>query len=887
MKIQPQSIYAGPNIYLPVRAVRWTFESEAEQSWRSRTSAVEFLSPLFAQLPGLHARLQESLADEGAEASAPGGDGPSLAELTKQVAMELQRLTGHAGRQAAVVPLDGKGNFHIICEYKEVPICLRSMEAASVLVTVLIASGKQREQALARVLEVFYDRIERQALDQTTRALVQAAEARGLPWFRLGKEFRTVQLGYGRHYRRLFESMPDSEGHISSRFIAPNKAVTNKLLKEIGLPVPDQLVARDAAQAARAADSLGYPVVLKPLDQSKGRGVTVGLRDAQAVLRACRESLRPGSRIIVEKFLPGEDHRMLVVGGRLIAVAQRIPGSVVGDGRQTVRQLVDQTNRDPRRGRGFIKVLVALALDETALRILRQQGLDATSVPAPGRRVFLRRTANISTGGTALDVTDRVHPDNRRMAELAAQSVGLQVAGIDFITPDIGRSHRKVGGICEVNIFPGLRPHWVAEGGEDRDVVGPILDLMYPPGQSHHVPLAAVTGTNGKTTTSHMLAHILRQAGRHVGLVTTLGTAIDGERIATGDLAGPGGFNMVARNPNTDTIVAEVARGALINRGLGFRSCDVGAVLNVTTDHLGQYGIETLDDMAEVKRVVARAVTGTLVLNADDPRCLAMTEGATARQVCLVTLEDACPALTAHLATGGLGARLTRRDGRETLTLCSAGEEIALLSVADMPAAFGGLARHNLQNGLFAAALARGMGIGADDIGKALASFHCNRESLPGRLNVFDGHPFKVILDYGHNPGGYRMVGPMVTAMAAGKGRRICVFTSPADRGDAHLAEIADVAAPYFDIFVCRQGLRQNRDPGEVPDKLRAALIAKGVPADQIFIGRDPQAAVLAGLEMARPGDIVYVMSTPNPEGGFWQLIENFGKDRGGRGTET
>lgn len=869
--------FAGPNVLIAAKAIRWRLKSPDFRAWDGPATVLDFAAPLFPLLPRLRGHLENALAQRRSS--------PTLAEFLMYLAMELQSHGRHPARLARVLPAPGDNAFDVVCEYRDEAVARIAMETAAQLTRALFGPDSGNYRSPGKILESFARRVELRGLDQTTRAIVQAAEARGIPWFRLDPSARIVQLGRGRFARRIFESMIDSDGQIAARFIAAHKNTTNHVLRRAGLPAPRQAVVTTAAGAVRAAAGIGFPVVLKPLDSGKGRGVIVGLRSREEVGRAFERSFKSGAPAVVERFLPGHDHRLLVVGGKLIAAARRIPGGVTGDGRSSVRQLIDKINADPRRGLRFTNLLVRLELDQTARSLLATQGLDADSVPEAGRWVAVRRTANISTGGTAVDVTDRVHPDNRRMAELAARVVGLQVAGIDFITPDIARPYHDVGGICEVNNTPGLRPHWVAEGGERRDVVSPILNRLFPPGRPHHVPLAAVTGTNGKTTTCFMLAHILRQVGHCVGLVSTIGISVDGQYLRKGDLAGPAGFEMVARHPSVDAIVSEVPRGGLIHRGLGFPSCDVSAVLNVTTDHLGERGVETLDDMARVKRIVAAAATGTVVLNADDPRCQAMADGAKAAQVCLVSIEANSPALDTHLAAGGCGARLTRRDGMATLTLCRGEEETALMAAAEIPATLGGLALHNIQNALFAAALAQGIGIGVEDIRAALATFRSDYDTLPGRINVYDGHPFKVILDYGHNPDGYRRLGPMVTALAAGKGRRICVFTSPADRNDAHLQEIAEAAAPHFDMFICRQGAQRDGAAVDVSAKLRDALIDEGIAEARILSGQSPRDAICAALRMARPGDVVYVMSSQDPGAGFWEVITSFGKEETAEGT--
>jgi cyanophycin synthetase len=862
LALHQRSVYLGPNLYTSAQAIRWTLSREAGADWPAPEALAAGLPELLELLPALSARLDHA-------GSAP----PPLAELLMQLTMTLQAEARHPGNSGRVVPQGDGDSYEIVCEYMDPAICREALEAASALVVALTGGAAERRARLSRILEAFSTRADQIGLDQTTLAVVAAAEARGLPWFRLHPKSRIVQLGQGRFARRAFESLVDSEGQITSRFITPYKHLCNHLLRRSGLPVPSQGTAGTLQQAIDQAENIGYPVVMKPGDSGKGHKVIIGLENAEEVAVAFRENFKDGDLVVIERYIPGADHRMLVVGGRLIAAAKRIPASVLGDGRATISDLVAAANRDPRRGLGFSRPLVRLELDATALATLRDQGYGPDAVPPAGRRVFLRKTANISTGGTAVDVTDRVHPDNRRMAELVAGVIGAQVAGIDFITPDIGRSYIEGGAICEVNSTPGLRPHWVAEGGEDRDVVSPILDLCFPPGREYRLPKAVITGTNGKTTTTCMLAHILETADYTPGLVTTLGTSVKGNYIAKGDLAGPRGIEMVARHPEVDAIVAEAARGGLINRGLGLPSCDVGAVLNITTDHLGERGVESLEDMARVKAIVARAVTGTLVLNADDPLCRAMAGQAQAEHICLVSVEPESAPLTAHLAEGGLAAKLSEREGGTTLTLCRDGVETDILAGQDIPATLGGLARHNVNNALFAAALACGLGIAVETIRTALRSFRSDYDTVPGRVNVFDGHPFKVILDYGHNPGGYHMVGRMVTEMAAGRGRRICVFTSPADRNDAHLEEIAEAAAPYFDHFVCRQGIRQSPGRDNLADKLREALLRNGIEENQISLGGDPEKAVLKGLAMARPGDVVYVMSAPRPEESFWDLI--------------
>ncbi|HEY1088784.1 MAG TPA: Mur ligase family protein, partial [Archangium sp.] len=534
--------------------------------------------------------------------------------------------------------------------------------------------------------------------------------------------------------------------------IASDKEETNRILGELGLPVPRQLLARNAESAERAAERLGYPVVVKPLDANHGRGVSLDLKTG-AEVRAAFEKAREHARTaVVENFITGFDHRMLVVNGELIAVAKRVPGHVVGDGERTIEQLVAVVNSDPRRGIGHEKVLTRLELDAQAELMMAKKNVTKDTVLPRGEVLFLRGTGNLSTGGTAIDLTDVVHPDNRDMAVRAAKAVGLDVCGVDFITPDISQSYRDVGGgICELNAAPGFRMHVAPTEGTPRDVAGPVMDMLFPRGSPSQIPIAAITGTNGKTTTSRMLAHIHKMAGRTVGLTTTDGVYIDGERTVAGDMTGPQSAQMVLRDPNVDLAVLETARGGLLRAGLGYRSCNVGAVLNVAADHLGLAGIETVEQLAEVKRIVIEVARDCAVLNADDPLCLQMGDHTKATRIAWVTMNPRQELVRQHIRAGGLAAVLEEGINGQMITLFDKGAHMPLLWTHLVPATIEGKAMHNVQNALFAAVMAYAMGVKIENIRQGLRTFDTSYFQVPGRTNVFDEHPFKVLFDYGHN----------------------------------------------------------------------------------------------------------------------------------------
>jgi cyanophycin synthetase len=508
--------------------------------------------------------------------------------------------------------------------------------------------------------------------------------------------------------------------------------------------------------------------------------------------------------------------------------------------------------------------------------MMEKRGYTRDSVPPKGEVVALRGTANISTGGTAVDVTDRVHPDNRVMLERAARICGLDVAGVDFLTRDISRSYRVVGGgICEVNFSPGLRPHLVAAqtSGVERDVVGPIIDRLFPGKSNGRIPIAAVTGTNGKTTTSRMTAHILRQAGGEigvgcVGLVTTVGAQIDDQIVARGDIAGASGARVLLRDPMVEAAVVETARGGIVKGGMAFDWCDVGAVLNIAHDHVGVEGINSLDELAKIKGRVIEAARKLAVLNADDPRCLALAALKPASSVCLISMLPAGQLLLDHVAKGGLALSLDGEAEAQRIVLHRPSGSDSVIGVNDIPATVDGAAKHNVQNAMAAAGLACGLGISAVGIARALASYDNTFDSNPGRFNIFKGHPFTTVLDLAHNPHGASAACKALQGMKPA-GRRIAVLANFGNRHPEHIPEIAQIAAGQFDTFICSRNRKYSEEfkllrgfpSEEIPKRLAAALSAQGVEASRIMTIDDEAAAIDQALDIAGEGDLLAIFS--------------------------
>ncbi|MEM7172307.1 MAG: cyanophycin synthetase, partial [Pseudomonadota bacterium] len=720
----------------------------------------------------------------------------------------------------------------------------------------------------------------RKALGPSTASLVKAARERDIPWLRLN-DYSLIQLGHGKHQKRIQATITSETDYIAVE-LASDKEATNKILADLGLPVPKQRLTFSKDEAVRAAGRIGYPVVVKPLNANHGRGISVGLENPEEVADAfalAKENNRGSRGVIVETYISGLDHRMLVVNNQLIAVSKRVPGHVVGDGKRSVEELLEEVNADPRRGVGHEKVLTRIELDEKATEHLDELGYTKDTIPPEGEVVFLRSTANLSTGGTAIDVTDIVHPDNRDMAVRAVKAIGLDIGGVDFLCSDISRSYKETGaGICEINAAPGFRMHVAPSEGTSRDVAGPVMDMLFPTSATTRIPILSITGTNGKTTTARMVAHIFKLSGSTVGLATTDGVYIDGNLTVKGDLTGPAAAQMILRDPTVDCAVLETARGGLLRRGMGYERCDIGAVLNISADHLGLRGVETLEDMARVKRIVVEVAKDTAVLNADDELCLKMANHTRAENLCYVTMNAGHPLVREHVRAGGRAVVLEQGMNGHMITIYDNSAHIPLMWTHLIPATIDGKAMHNVQNALFAAAICYSKGLSLEDVRHGLRTFSTSYFQAPGRMNVFDEHPFKVILDYGHNPTAIQAMANLARQLDVA-GKRICVLTMPGDRRDEDIAEAAQVVSGHFDSYICRRddNLR-GRGSEEVPQLLKSSLLQNGVDEGAITIIPEEEKAVEAALKMADPGDLVLIFGDNISR--TWKQIIYFNKPR-------
>lgn len=857
MEIVSTAVYVGPNVHAKTPLIRLTVDLHRRADMPVAEVADRLLPPLIERLPGLATARTES----GAPLVERLRSDPDarLGEVMAHLALELMNHAGAPAETAFTRPAAHPDEVEVLYGYESEEVGLEAGDVARALILELIAPRDQSEGLdLDEAIEDFVDYASRRALGPTALALVRAAEARDIPWVRLN-EASLIQLGQGKHARRIEAALTSQTSHIAVE-IASDKELCTRLLSDLGLPTPKQRFVRSPDDAVRAAERIGYPVVVKPVDGNHGRGVSVNLGAEAEVEEAFERAEAEGSGVVVESMILGDDHRLLVVGGRLVAAARRMPGHVVGDGTRSVAELVDVVNEDPRRGSGHENMLTRLELDAVADKLLAERDMTPASVPEAGETVYLRKTANLSTGGTAIDVTDVIHPDNRLMAERAIRAVGLDIGGVDFLTTDITQSWRDTGGaICEINAGPGMRMHIAPSEGRGRDVGGAVLDMLFPAGAAARIPVAALTGTNGKTTTARMLAHVLKMAGHVVGQTSTDAVYIDGNVTVKGDMTGPASASMVLRDPTVDMAVIETARGGIVRAGLGYRYCDVGAVLNVTSDHLGLGGVDTLDELADVKALVIEVAKDTAVLSADNEHTLKMAARTPARHICWVTMNPDHALVREHIRLGKRAAVLERGANGEQIVLYDHGGQIPLIWTHLIPATLEGKALHNVENAMFAAAMAYALGLSLDQIRSGLRTFDNTFYQSPGRMNVFDEHGFRVILDYGHNEAAVGAMVDLVERLAP-LGRRIVCVTCPGDRRDEDVRAIARAVAGHFDAYVCHSDDNpRGRTATEVPEMIRDALVEGGVDPAAITIAESERASVQTALEAARPNDLVLV----------------------------
>jgi cyanophycin synthetase len=873
LRIMETQVFRGPNFWSYEPCIRLLVDLGSLEHWPSHSLA-GFNEALLDLLPGLR--------EHSCSLGRPGGfverleDGTWLGHVAEHVAIALQRETGAHVYRGKTRGATETGTYNVIYGYGEERVGLQAGNLAVRLVNHLVEADPSFD--FLAELEALILLAERRAFGPSTQALVDEAVGRDIPFIRLNEQ-SLVQLGQGRYQQRIRATMTSNTPALAVD-IAGDKNLTNRLLAAAGLPVPRSEIVRDAEDAVAAAERFGYPVVVKPLDGNHGRGVCLDIRDEGAA-RAGFERAVGQSRqglVVVESFVVGNDYRVLVVGGHMVAVAQRVPAHVTGDGTHTVRELVETANEDPRRGIGHEKVLTRITVDDAAEALVRKQGFGLDDVPPDGEMVKLAETGNMSTGGISIDRTWEAHEENVEIAEEAARVVGLDVAGIDFLTPDISQPVRETGGaIVEVNAAPGFRMHTHPTEGEAQYVAKPVVDLLFPPGTPSRIPIVAVTGSNGKTTTVRMISHIFTRMGGKVGMTTTDGIYIDERLVRKVDASGPKSAQMVLQNPRIDFAVFEVARGGILREGLGYGRNDVAVVLNVTGDHLGLKEIDSLEQLAEVKRVVVEAVprTGAAVLNADDPLVAEMRRHCSG-SVILFTMQESNPLVERWVRRGRKAVVLDRDERGERIAIREGRRTMPIAYTHLLPATFEGRARMMVQNAMAAAAAAHAAGAHLHDIRQGLRTFTTSIFQAPGRLNLVEVNGMKVLIDYAHNAAGLEAVGEFVervTSSASVPGPagsaswsanlRVAVVATPGDRRDEDMRQLGRVAARYFDDIMIREdeGTR-GRKRGETAELIMEGVqeaIRKGARAGSAEIVLEERAAVRRALDRSRPGDLVVV----------------------------
>jgi cyanophycin synthetase len=902
MRILETALYRGPHLYSDRPMVRLQLDLGVLEAWPT-VRIPGFVDHLLAALPGLERH--------GCSYQAPGGlvlrlrEGTWLGHVIEHVALELQTLAGASVTRGKTRSMRGRpGVYNILYAYEGEALGRAAGRAAVELVNSLLPHDLQGVEGLERIastlnvlpppifdLPLVVSRLKSlaktEALGPTTRSLVGEAKRRGIPVQRLD-EHSLVQLGWGARRKLIRASITGDTSHIAVE-TAGNKALTKAMLSAVGVPVPRGGVVRTVEEALVEAERIKGPVVLKPLDGNHGRGVSLGLATPDQVRWGFDQAIKHGRRVIVEEQYVGRDYRILVVGGQVVAVAERVPAQVVGDGRSSVTQLIDTVNQDPRRGVGHEQVMTRIVVDDHVHDMLARVGLTLEAVPDADAVVTLRATANLSTGGTAIDRTDVIHPDNASIARRAAMTIGLDVAGIDFMAPDITKSVRKTGGgIVEVNAAPGFRMHLEPSQGQPRDVAKAVVANLYPPGARSRIPIVAVTGTNGKSTVVRMVARIGRQMGKTVGLTNTSGVYINDEQILQADASGPKSARMVLRDPTVDLAVLETARGGMLREGLAFDRCDVGVVLNVSADHLGLKGVDTLEDLAAVKSIVTEAVgrRGVSVLNGDDHLTLRMAKHAGGR-IAYFTLEggpEMSPFLQRHVAEGGLLVAREPSVRGGDLVIHDRGERTFVIHGDEIPATMGGLAAFNIANALAAIAAGHALGAKTEQIAAALRGFSSSHLENPGRFNVHDAHGFRVIVDYAHNPAAMRAMDGLVAGLRPSVERVIGVVSIPGDRRDEDILEMGTIAAGMFDDLIFREHPDgRGRANGSVVSLLSRGAIQAGFPPQRVQRILSETKSVEAALKMARPGDLVLLF--PTSVDAVWAQVTTFQPDARGDTT--
>lgn len=815
------------------------------------------------EIPGFYEGLVQvlpSLVEHFCSPGCRGGflsrvkEGTLMGHIVEHIALELQLLAGMQVGFGRTRETPTSGIYQVVIEYKDEQAGRYAARAAVRLCQSIIDTGSYPLTELAQDLQDLKEMAADAALGPSTETIVKEAESRGIPWTPLSAR-ALVQFGQGIYQKRIQATLSSQTGILGVE-LASDKESTKQILREAGVPVPSGTVINFLDELEDAiADVGGYPIVIKPLDGNHGRGITINITSWEEAEEAYDAAKEVSKSVIVERYYQGRDHRILVVNGKVVAVAERVPAHVVGDGKSTIQELIEETNRDPNRGVGHDNVLTRIELDRTSWQLLEKQGYILETVLPEGEMCYLRATANLSTGGIAVDRTDEIHPENVWIAQRVAKIIGLDIAGIDVVTADITRPLKEMDGvIVEVNAAPGFRMHAAPSRGIARNVGGAVIDMLYPPGTPSRIPILAVTGTNGKTTTTRLLAHIYRQTGVVVGYTTTDGTYIGDFLVEKGDNTGPQSAQLILQDPTVEVAVLEAARGGILRSGLGFDASDVGVILNVAADHLGIADIDTVEKLAHVKSVVAEAINpkGYAVLNADDPLVTAMAQR-TKAQIVYFSMNPESELIKEHTHSGRIAA--VYENGY--ISILKGDWTIRIEQAINVPLTMGGRAPFMIANALAASLAAFVQGVDVDVIRSAIKTFRASSSQTPGRMNLFNLGNYHALVDYAHNPHSYQALASFVRSWP---GERIGVVGGPGDRRDEDFVQLGKLAAQMFDrIIVKEDDDNRGRERGD-----GARLIIEGIklakPDFNYEIILDETEAINTALDNATVNSLVVVL---------------------------
>ena len=852
MKIVEIKVLKGPNYWSVRRPKLIQMRLDLEEMEQLPTNLVA----------GFRERLEKmfpTMMEHRCSVGTPGGfferveEGTWMGHVIEHIALELQTLAGMDTGFGRTRGTGKNGEYYVVFSYMEEDAGVYAAKAAT-RITRALSDGLEYnlDEDIMQLREIREDT----RLGPSTGCIVDEAAKRNIPFIRLNKH-SLVQLGYGIYQKRIRATIASTTSNIAVD-IACDKEETKNLLGASEIPVPKGVIIRNEEELKDAVSSVGYPMVLKPVDGNHGKGATTDINNWEQAVKALAAAQVYGRSIICERFITGFDFRVLVIDNKFICAALRTPASVTGDGEHTIKWLVDETNKDPRRGFGHEKVLTAIKLDDFSNQMLEEKGYTLETIPPNGELVLLKPTANLSTGGTSTDVTDEVHPSNIFMCERIAQIIGLDICGIDIMAPDLRLPINENGGaVLEVNAAPGFRMHIDPAVGLPRNVAEPVIDMLFPKGSAGRIPIIAITGTNGKTTTTRLTAHIAKSAGYKVGYTTSDGVYIQNQMMMKGDCTGPVSSTFVLRDPTVDFAVLECARGGILKSGLAFQNCDIAIVTNVSTDHIGLGGIDSLEQMAKVKAVVAETVFphGYAILNADDDLVYRIKDDLKCN-IGLFSMDENNPRIKAHCKAGGLATIF--ENGY--VSIMKGTWKMRVIKVAEIPITYGGRAIHNIMNTLpavLATYLYRNIKVG--DIKLALQTFVPSPTLTPGRLNLFVFKHFRFLVDFAHNQAGLQFLGDFVSKMEGSP--KVGIISGTGDRRDEDIRDLGKLSAQYFDEIIIRQDKNlRGRTAEEIVNLLIEGINETKSTDIPITIIYNEKEAIMHAYNNAKPGALITIM---------------------------